>query len=262
MLDKDRLVDHIQDEGLRDVALKVLDKVDIVLKRHEIKATDFLTPYEVRAVSDILNGIYDIKYIAWGGYKEAERKIITIFPDYLDESMIEIPINAFEIKSTSRFENLNHRDYLGAILQMGLKREKIGDLMVHNHLCQVVVSSSLKDYILFNLKRVGNTTVKVRELEPDDIRPPEIEYKEITGNVASLRLDSVVSLGFKISRGEAQSLISKERVSVNWASVTRGSYEIKEADVISVRGKGRVIVASIEGRTKSERIVIKLHKPI
>lgn len=262
MLDKEKLLEHVQEQTLRDVMLKILDKADVVLKRHDVKSTDFLTPYEIKAACDILNGIRDIKYMITGGYQEAERKIIVIFPDYLEEYGIDTPIVAFEIKSTSQFEHLDHRDYLGAILGMGLKREKIGDIIVHNNICQVMLHSSLKDYILYNLSKVGNASVKVKELKLDEITPSQIEYKQISGNVASLRLDAVLSLAFRVSRAEAQSLISKERVSINWMQVTKSSYEVMENDIISLKGKGRVIIASIEGKTKSERILIKLHKPI
>ncbi len=260
MLDKEKLLEHVQEQTLRDLMLKILDKADGALKRHDVKSTDFLTPYETKAACDLLNGIQGIKYIVTGGYEEAERKTLVLFPDYLDEYTVDTPIVAFEIKSTSQFEHLDHRDYLGAILGMGLKREKIGDIIVHNNTCQVVVNSSLKDYILYNLSKVGNASVKVLKL--DEITPSQIEYKQINGNVASLRLDAVLSLAFKVSRTEAQSLISKEKVSINWMQVTKSSYEVMEKDIISLKGKGRVIIASIEGKTKSERIVIKLHKPI
>jgi len=262
VLDKDKLLEHIQENTLRDVMLKVLDKADVVLKRHDVKCTDFLTPNETRAISGVLSGLQDIKYIAAGAYEEAERKMIILFPYYLDESIIDTPIDVFEVRSTSQFERLDHRDYLGAILGLGLRREKIGDIIIHNNTCQIIVHSSLNDYILYNLSKVGNVAVKVKEIGLEEIAPPEIEYKQINGNVASLRLDSVLSLAFKISRTEAQSLISREHVSINWGKTTRTSYEVKEKDVISVKGKGRVIVNSIEGKTKSERIIVKLHKLI
>jgi len=262
VLDKEKLLEHIQEKTLRGAMLKVLDKAEIVLKKHDIKSTDFLTPNETRAACGVLNGVEDIKYIVTGAYEEAERKIVILFPDYLECYMVDTPIAIFEIKGTSQFEKLDHRDYLGAILGLGLKRDKIGDIIVHNNTCQIIVHSSLKDYILYNLKKVGNVSVKVRELRLEEITPPEIEYKQINGNVASLRLDSVLSLAFKVSRIEAQNLISKERVSINWGQVTKSSYEVMEKDVISVKGKGRVIIDSIEGKTRSERIIIKLHKLI
>lgn len=262
MLDREKLLEHIQEETLKGVILKVIDKVNAVLKRHDVRYTDFLTPYEVRAASDILNQISDIRYIVTGGYEEAERKIIIIFPEYLGDDIIDIPLALLEIKSTSQFDKLDHRDYLGSILGLGLKREKIGDLIIHDNICQAIIDKELKDYVLFQLNKVGNTSVKIKELELKEIIPPAIEYKQINGNVASLRLDAVISLGFKVSRTEAQSLISKDRVRINWGQVTKPSYEVAEKDTISVKGKGRVIVSSIEGKTKSDRTIIKLHKPI
>lgn len=262
MLNKEKLIEHIKEDNLKDVVIKVIDKAEIVLKKHEIKSTDFLNPYELSAAINVLNSIYDLSYIEVGGYKEAERKTIVMFPDYLEDYMIDIPVAILEIQSSSQFVNLDHRDYLGSILGMGLKREKIGDIIIHNNMCQIIINSNLKDYILYNLNKVGNTSVKVKEIKLEDIIPPDIEYKKIQGNIASLRLDAVLSTGFKLSRTEAQSLISKERVNVNWGKTIKSSYEINENDIISVKGKGRVIVDSIEGKTKSGRTVVKLLKPI
>ncbi len=260
MNNKERLVDHIQDLGLKNTMLKVLDRVEAVSKKHEIKTTDFLNPQEIVMACEILHTVRDIQYVVSGGYDEAERKLITIFPEYLEGYGVEIPIAVFEIKGTSPFEKLNHRDYLGAILGLGLKREKIGDIIVHNEISQVIVHESLKDYIFYNLNKVGNVSVKIKELEISDIIPPKIEYKEIRGNVSSLRLDAILSLAYKISRSEAQELISKERVSVNWKNTTKSAQDVTEGNIISVKGKGRVKIAAIEGKTKSDRIVVSVHK--
>lgn len=262
MLDKEKLLQHIQEDGLRGALLLALNKAESVLRNHDTKYTDFLTPHEAQAVCEVLDRIADIGYLVSGGYEAAERKIIIIFPDYLEESMVDIPLALLEIRSTSNFDQLDHRDYLGSIMGMGLKREKIGDLLIHGSICQCILHNNLKDYILFQLSKVGRTSVQVKELELCEIIPPKIEYKTIVGNVASLRLDAVLSLAFKMARGEAQNLIAKDRVSINWGSITKPSYEVDEDDVISVKGKGRVIVASIEGKTKSDRTVIKLYKHI
>lgn len=253
-------MDHIQDPGLKNMMLKILDKVEIVSRKHEIKTTDFLNPQEAAMACDILNTIRDIQYIVSGGYDEAERKLITIFPEYLEGYGVDIPISVFEIKGTSQFEKLNHRDYLGAILGLGLKREKLGDIIVHNEISHVIVHESLKDYIFYNLNKVGNVFVKIKELKIGEIIPPEIEYKEIRGNVSSLRLDAILSLAYKISRSEAQDLISKERVSINWKQTAKSAQDVEEGNIISVKGKGRVKIAAIEGRTKSDRIVVSIHK--
>lgn len=261
-IDKEVYTRHIQDEQIRNLAVNVLDKVEIVLNKHEIKSTDFLTPQQAKYINELLLPFDGIQSICTGGYDGAERKIIIIIPEYLDISSVDIPISAIEATGNTQFFSVSHRDYLGSLMGLGLKREKIGDIIINENRCQIIVRNELKDYILFHFNKVGNLSVRVREIQLDDICPAEVEYKYIRGNVASLRLDAVLSLGLKISRSQAQTIISKELVSVNWEVIKKGTHEVVLDDVISIRGRGRLIVDSIGKLTKSGRITIQLKKPI
>ncbi|MBM7614534.1 RNA-binding protein YlmH [Alkaliphilus hydrothermalis] len=265
-MDKEKLIQHIEDPVLKQAMIKVLDKAQTVLKSHEIKATDFLTPHQVQYGKKLLATLHGISCYSTGGYEGAERQVLVIFPDYLDESSVEAPIVALEATGSTQFHSINHRDYLGSILGLGLKREKIGDFLLHEedqkHFCHMVLHEELKDFILFNLEKVGNVKVDLKEIALDTIIPPEIKYQEFVSNISSLRLDAVLGGGFKLSRSDAQSLISKEFVSVNWETIKKNFYETSEGDVISVRGKGRIHIVSIGGTTKSGRIKITMKKPI
>ncbi|WP_026476419.1 YlmH family RNA-binding protein [Alkaliphilus transvaalensis] len=265
-MDKEKLLQHVEDPLLKQALIRILDKVQMVLKNHEVKATDFLTPFQVKYAKNILTSLHGINFFSTGGHLQAERQILVIFPDYLDETMVEVPIVALEARGNINFNSINHRDYLGAILGLGLKREKIGDIILHQneqqHFCHIIIHEELKDYILFQLEKVGNIKVTLKEIPICSITPPAVKYQEMVGNVASLRLDSVLGLGFKLSRTEAQNLIAKEYVSVNWETIKRNFTEVSEGDVISVRGKGRVEILSIGGTTKSGRVKITFRKPI
>lgn len=262
MIQKESYVQHIIDSDLKHLLVKILDKVEVVLKNHDTKITDFLNPYELKAATDILNAFQDIRWIAVGGYDEAERKILIIFQDYLPTEAINIPLAILEVEVTTKTNPLNHRDYLGALLSLGIKREKVGDIIVSQETCYIILQEDFKDYVLFQLNQVKNVSVNVKETELEELKSLSGNYKEISGTVASLRLDSIVSLGFRIPRSEAQMLISKEKVYINWGIANKNFYEIHAGDVISVRGKGRAIVDDIQGITKSGRIHIKLRKPI
>ncbi len=265
-MDRDKLIQHIEDPLLKQAMIKVIDKVQAVLKSHEVKATDFLSPFQANYAKNILKSIDGISYYSTGGYLEAERLVLVIFPDYLDETVVEAPISVIESRGSTQFHSINHRDYLGAILGLGLKREKLGDLILHQeenqHYCHIILHEELRDYVLFNLEKVGNIKVFLREIPFDDIKPTVTKYQELTGNIASIRLDSVLGLGFKISRTEAQNIIAKEYVSVNWETIKKNFYEVTEGDVISVRGKGRIEIVSIGGVTKSGRIKMTIKKPL
>lgn len=262
MIQKESYVQHIIDSDLKHLLIKILDKVEAVIKNHDIKITDFLNPYELKAATDILNAFQEIRWIEAGGYEEAERKILIIFQDYMSIESISIPLTVLEVASASQFNTLNHRDYLGALLSLGIKREKVGDIIVSEKICHIVLQEDLKDYVIFQLNQVKNVSVSTKEIELEEIKLLADNYKEISGSVASLRLDSIVSLGFRIPRSEAQTLVSKEKVYINWGVASKNFHEIDVGDVISVRGKGRVIVDDIQGKTKSGRIHIKLRKPI
>ncbi|AKL95557.1 RNA-binding protein YlmH [Clostridium aceticum] len=262
MVNKETYIQHIKDQDLKQLLVKVLDQVEIVLKTHDVKSTDFLNPYELRTVTQMLSDFQDIGWIATGGHKEAERKVLVIFQDYLAEETIKMPLGALELTGNIQFKTLNHRDYLGSILSLGIRREKIGDIIINQDKCQIILKEELKDFLQLHLNKVGNTSIDVKEIDLREIKALEISYKEISGTVASLRLDSIVSLGFKVSRAEAQNLIAKEKVYINWGIANKNFFEIGNGDVISVRGKGRVIVEDLQGKTKSGRVHIKLKKPI
>ncbi len=263
------MLQHIKEDlQLRQDMIKILDKAEAVLKKHEVKTTDFLSPAQARYAKDLLSGISDIGFTVSGGYPEAERSLICIYPDYLDISTIEPFISALEILGNGQFHNITHRDYMGAILGLGLKREKIGDIIVQKsegdkfQVCQVIVNTEIKDYIIYNLEKIGSMRTSVKDIALEEVRPLQIDFKEMTGNVASLRLDAVVAMVCRISRGDAQALIGREYVNVNWEIINRGSYEVQEKDVISVRGKGRFYIENIKGLTKSGRITLQVKIPL
>lgn len=262
MINKENHVQHIIDSNLKQLLIKILDKVEAVMKNHDIKSTDFLNPYELKTATDVLNSFQDIRWIATGGYQGAERKVVVIFQNYIPTEAIDIPLAALVINYNGQSGNLNHRDYLGSLLSLGIKREKIGDIIVNENSCYIILQKELKDYILFHLSKVKNITISVKEIELDEIIALPNNYKEISGSIASLRLDSIVSLGFNISRTEAQTLVSKEMVYINWGVTKKQFHEINEGDIISVRGKGRVIVDDLQGKTKSGRRYVKLRKLI
>ena len=269
MINREELLQHIREDlQLRQDLIKVLDKAEVVLKKHVVKTTDFLTPYQAKHAKQILSGIDNISFTITGGYPGAERSLVCIYPDYLDISQVDPPVSSLEITGNSQFLNISHRDYLGSILGLGLKREKIGDIILQKNtneklqICQIIINTEIKDYILYNLERIGNMTVTIREISLEDIKPMLTNFKEVSGNVASLRLDAVVAMVCKISRGDAQTLISREHVNVNWEIINKTSYEVAVNDVISIRGQGRFYIDNIKGLTKSGRISLQYKIPL
>ena len=173
------------------------------------------------------------------------------------------PIRILRIRpSAPKFaEALTHRDYLGAVLNLGIDRCKIGDFIVEENACTVFVSESVADYIAGSLVRVRHTNVTV---EPVSGEKPEItlNFREITGTVASVRLDAVLALAFSLSRSKLTGLIEGGRVFVNGKLVTSNGYRLKEGDIISLRGMGRIAYNGVLSSTRKGRFQISVSKYI
>jgi RNA-binding protein YlmH len=118
----------------------------------------------------------------------------------------------------------------------------------------------ISDFIKYNLEKVSNVKVDIKEVEEDELEVPESKVKEIRTTVPSLRLDSVSSAGFGISRSKIAELIKNERLSHNWETTDSVTKQVKEGDTISIRGKGKVVLEKIEGKTRKDRIFIILKK--
>ena len=199
----------------------------------------------------------DLKYKVDGGYENAERQLIYIFPYYIEEDDVESDLRVIQIEGNFKFKAISHRDYLGALLNLGIKREKIGDIIIHENFCQVIVSFDICDFILMNLEKVSNNNVKLKEISREDIIYSKPKYKDVSFTVTSSRLDCIISGLYNISRQESSKLINNEKVQVNYEKITSCSKEIKAGCLISVRGKGRSQITSIGGLTKKGKIKVQ-----
>ncbi len=245
-----------------------------ILKKRLADLADFAYHRDIPQYSDFLNlneqNIYyryikDYTYISnvvSGGYEEAERKLIAFVPDTFKEN-VSLPITVLKISPlNAKFSaDLNHRDFLGSILNLGIDRGRIGDILVDNNCAYVFVMDNMADYIVNNLFKVKNTTVKIEKVDFDG-KNFQCRYEEINGSIASLRLDCILSLVFNKSRGNVIPLINDGKVFVNGRIITTNSYNIKENDVISVRGLGKFKYINAGSITKKGRIYVKLHKYI
>ena len=256
-MDKIKLTNHIKDIDLKNKMFRIIDKANSCLKNHEIKFTEFMNPHEIKNAVAILNSEPDIKYHIDGGYTDSERSIITIFPYYMGIEEIDNNISFIQIKGNFKFKSVSHKDYLGSLMNLGIKREKIGDIIIHDSFCQVVVSSDICDYITMNMDKVARNNVTVSEITKEDLvyNPPQ--YKEVSFTVTSDRLDCIVSGLYNISRKDSISLINSEKVSINYEKVTSTSKTINNSDLISTRGKGRAIITNLGDITKKGKIKVQ-----
>jgi RNA-binding protein YlmH len=258
-LDRSKLIDKYTDYDDRLLANKILDTIEYCKKNFAYKATAFLDPKQQRLAAELLKREKDIAYYSEGGIQGCERNIYMIHHDSFDVHDIEKPYRILEFSWYGKsVKKPAHRDFLGSIIGAGIKREMLGDIMLQEDTAYVVCSREVSDYILYNIERVGSVPVKVQLIE--QVEAIEEEEKIINATVASLRLDSIISAGFGLSRTKAADIIKSGRVRVNWEEKDLTSKEIKQSDVISVRGKGRIILEAISGNTKKDRIKITIKK--
>lgn len=189
-----------------------------------------------------------------GIFEEAERRIIS-FNNIYD---IKYPMEVLEIKNKSNFSKLKHKDYLGAILSLGIDRNKVGDVVVKEDKAYVPVMNDISGYILNNLSSIGKSPVEINLLyNMEDL--PSIDFEEISINVQSLRLDSVIAKLTNVSRSKAIELLDSSKVLVNYVKSKDKSQELIKGTRLTIRGNGKYIIGDIIGETRSgkQRIIIK-----
>lgn len=239
-------------------------------RQYSVKYMGFLTPAEAAAIGREMPAA-DAALMFYGGYPDAERKLFVALPEYADGSECDELIAALEITGRD-IDGLSHRDYLGSILGLGIRREKIGDILVCENRCIVFVLEDIADYIVLNLEKVGRHGVKIRRIEPGTPEIPERKTEKINTVVASLRLDCIVSAAMKTSRARAAAVINSGRVSLNWTECTDVSAAVKAGDTLSVKGAGRFILSAGDSdgngdmpafrQTKKGRLAVCIEKLI
>ena len=245
---------------------QVLDKIEFSKTREKIEHTDFLDMYQISLVENLLRKIKFENYKFYGAYEESERKILIIYPEKYNESMLEKNYSKMlKVVRVSLPEEekgkYTHRNYLGGIVKLGLKREKVGDILVSDDGADIVVVEDFAEILkqeLPNLTRFEKTDITIEEIK--NIRKKEIKLELIKIIVPSLRLDNIVSDLAKTSRNKAAQIINQERVFVNGQNETKLSKQIKLKDIITIRGKGRFIVKEFAGTTRSGRTVVVIEK--
>ncbi len=198
--------------------------------------------------------LFETKTESFGGVPFAERQMIAFLPDALYYAW-NYPITAFCIKpSYPKFaEKLGHRDILGSIMNLGVDRSKIGDIIPGNGVWYLLCAENVADYFKENLTKIRHTLVTLEECQPEEIRDTQTP-DELTGIVTSNRLDSMIACVYKLSRSQSLELFRQEKVFVNGRITTSVTYACRPGDVISVRGFGRFVYESVQGETNKGRL--------
>ncbi|MEH7075033.1 RNA-binding protein [Neobacillus drentensis] len=244
----------------REYIDQVLNWKNYVETQYSPKLTDFLDPREQHILKMLIGEQGEVIHKFFGGSPDSERKRALIFPDYLTVSEDEFQVSLFDIHYPSKFVSIEHRQVLGTLMSLGLKRGKFGDILNMDGKAQFFAAKEIRDYIISNVESIGRAGVKVTEISLENMISTNELLVETDLTVSSLRLDTVISGIYHVSRQKSQLFIQQGLVKVNWSLTENPSFECGVGDMISVRGSGRAKILTIEGKTKKEKWRINVGK--
>lgn len=244
---------------------QVLDKMMKAQQKNILMRTSFLNEHQRALAEQLIRDFGNPAHVFYGGYDGAQRTVLMFLPDYIEaEDITGDDINPLACirAEYSPVNTLSHRDFLGGILGTGVKREMIGDILVSGKSCDIIVLKEILPYLESNFVSAGRTKLDISVVSLADVNVPETKYKIINDTVASLRLDSIVSSAFSVSRDKAADAIKAGKVFLNYLECSKTDKQVNEGDCISVRGMGKAVLQQVGGRTAKGRIRIVIAKYI
>ena len=241
---------------------KIWDKIHAGMRKNIPANTGFLTLRELdmcRYLFGEQEGLFP-----FGGFEGAERQMLIYLPEYLEKDSLYDEDSPLVCLRATFYDGdtPSHRDFLGALMGEGIARETVGDICVGKGQCDFFVTQEIAPYILQNFIGAGRTKVHLERIPLADVSVSEPETKEIKDTVASIRLDSVISSGFRIGRSAAAQYINAGKVAIDGLPCEKPDKTVEEGAKISVRGLGKIKLKSINGQTKKGRISIIIDRYI
>ena len=201
----------------------------------------------------------------YGGYGEAERRMLVCVPRDLpidDEEAVEGFLEVLRVRLPAISRELSHRDYLGSLLGLGIERRLTGDILVRPDGADIIIVPGVEEFLLKELHRVGSVEVKTEAVPVGELIIPEARTEFIKDSVSSVRLDSIVSSAFRISRGKAAEAVRRGLVSVDHAECVKPDAAVSEGSSIVLKGKGKAVLEETGGESKKGRIRIVIKRYI
>lgn len=260
-MDKRQRIERLAEtEEDRILLARIYDRMTAAAQRNVPGSTCFLSRREQVLAQRLLP---EAALRFFGGYDGAERAVCCCVPDYLTLEDYLLGENGPVCAVRAAFyegDRLTHRDFLGALMGSGVKREAVGDILVQTGRCDLLVTREIAPYILSSLESAGRTRLHLSPLPLDQVEPPEAQAKTIRDTVAALRLDSVAAAGFGLSRSKAAAYITGGKAAVNHLPCEKPDRLVAQGDQITVRGLGRLELAEVGGTTKKGRTGVVLRR--
>lgn len=254
--------------------LKIIeDKFQRFKDYYAMDNSDFLSLEQQSTAAGFLRSARREGAFLYGGYSDAERKMVVFMPDYTgvtSEEEIEewftanpddCPLSVLDIKvPAAERGKLSHRDYLGALMGEGIKREKVGDIIVSESGAQIVVAKEMAEYLCQNYRQVGRVSLSAKIVPISELNTGEIKIEHEKFTVPSPRLDNIVSGAFSVSRKDAVEAISRGKVFVNGVEMSKPDYSLKGGEKVVLRGKGKIIYKGESGTSRKGKTYVEIIK--
>lgn len=243
---------------------RAADKYRACVDEYTLTCTPFLDLNQQSVLEPWLQREKIKNYAFFGGYPDAERRVLCFLPDYIadaeiyfDENQQDCPVAALRAAARSS-DALTHRDYLGALMGLGLKREIIGDILVSDRFADIILLRDSLPLVLRDLSKAGRAPLDCSELPLSKLAPPATALRELRDTVASPRLDAVIGVAFSLARGKAAEAIERGLVYVNNRLCEKADAPVSQGDRLTLRGMGRATVKELGGASRSGRIFVTI----
>lgn len=239
-----------------NVGSNIYDKIILAKKTNSVIYTgEFYAPNVWKTLKNLSEDI-GIGVHSYGIFEDAERKLVA----FSDNPIWSYPVGLVKVKGKSKFNKLQHKDYLGALMALGIKREKFGDLILKGDECYIAVQEEIIDYIKMNFTNIGRSNCTISVLDPYNCEVPAYDFETIIVNVSSLRMDCIVSTLCNVSRNKAEELIRHSKVLVDYSENFGKNKVLKCDSIITIRGYGKFKIVEEVGWTKSGKIKMLVKK--
>ena len=257
--ERDKIIRFYRGTENEQTAIRLVDLAERASKNGKFTLSPFLTPYEQNMAETIAASFPSLTLEFSGGYVGAERQRV-VFADKEFRGTPTFNIVVVRADWAGDMVRFSHRDVLGAVMGLGVERDTVGDIIATDNFAKILITAEMEQFFIDNLTQIGASRVKTSSDDLTNIAPKEERVKEIRATVASMRIDSIAAAGFGFSRSRAAADIAADKIKLNWQDVKNAAQQVKEGDILSMRGRGRLEVSEIRGQTKKGRVGVVLKR--
>ena len=245
------------------IIARIEDRIGQCRDAYYVTSTGLLDSHEQALAKNACMHAAGVRTLMYGGYDGAERRMLVCVPADIpmsDEEATEGLLCVLRVSKPAMSRKLTHRDYLGSVLGLGIERRLTGDILVRDDGADIIIVPEIADFLLREYRQAGRTTVKTELVPVSELMIPEQHCEIIKDTVSSVRLDSIVSSAFRISRSSAAEAVRSGIVSVDHVECLKPDAKVEEGSSIVLKGKGKAILEEIGSESKKSRTWVRLKR--